>query len=70
MLIHSTTHCHLNFIIYSQIKLIINFSDGNILSYGSEDLVISPNYEYDTVIDCNGGTILPGKRTYHLKSFD
>ena len=37
------------------------FSDGNILSYGSEDLVICPNYEYDTVIDCKGGTILPGE---------
>ncbi|KAM3182446.1 hypothetical protein ACTXT7_012365 [Hymenolepis weldensis] len=40
-------------------KVLFDFSDGNILSYGSEDLVICPNYEYDKIIDCNGGTILP-----------
>ncbi|VUZ45208.1 unnamed protein product [Hymenolepis diminuta] len=42
-----------------------DFSDGNILSYGSEDLVICPNYEYDKIIDCNGGTILPGFTDAH-----
>ncbi|KAH9283677.1 putative imidazolonepropionase [Echinococcus granulosus] len=40
-------------------------SDGNILSYGSEDVVICPNYEYNTVIDCKGGAVLPGFTDAH-----
>ncbi|KAL5967773.1 putative imidazolonepropionase, partial [Taenia solium] len=40
-------------------------SDGNILSYGSEDVIICPNYEYSTVIDCKGGAVLPGFTDAH-----
>ncbi|VDD83726.1 unnamed protein product [Mesocestoides corti] len=42
-----------------------DFSGGTILSYGLEDVVICTNYEYDNVIDCKGGTILPGFTDAH-----
>lgn len=48
--------------LYGSFGFAVCFSGGNILSYGSEDVIICPNYEYETVIDCKGGAVLPGRR--------
>ncbi|VDN09220.1 unnamed protein product [Dibothriocephalus latus] len=40
--------------------IILDSSDGNIISFGLEERIVCPTHTYAKVIDCQGGTVLPG----------